>query len=649
MGVKTYHIAKYGNDQNQGTQDAPFLTIQRAADLAVAGDRIVVHEGEYREWVKPRNGGLSDNCRIVYEAAEGEQVVIKGSEHITGWENIEGTVWKVCLPNSMFGSYNPYTEEICGDWLVDPWDHRVHAGEVYLNGRSFYEAHSLEEVMHPIKRHVSAYETWGGRTEAILEPEQTIYQWFCQVEDGNTFIYTNFQGKDPNQELVEVNVRRSCFYPEVTGLNFITVRGFEMAHAATGWAPPTADQPGLIGPNWSKGWMIEDNVFHDAKCSAVSLGKEASTGNGAHSKWHRKPGYQYQMEAVFRAGHIGWSKERIGSHVVRNNRIYDCGQNGIVGHMGCIFSEIYGNEIYNIAVKHEFYGHEIAGIKLHAAIDVQIHDNYIHHCTLGTWLDWQAQGVRVSSNIYHQNNRDFFVEVSHGPYLVDNNIFTSAYCFDNAAQGGAYVHNLCCGFLNCYPVLNRSTPYHLPHSTDVLGTVPVYGGDDRWYQNIFVGGTEEGRYYGTSGYDGAPVSLDEYIDRFLAMGHGDVEQYEQVKQPAYIDGNVYLKGAKAFDREKNCRVSDFDPDVRIVEEEGKVFLEITLPEELFDVKTKVITSAKLGLTRITEVCFENPDGSAYILNHDLAKEMRGENPKAGPLEGLHAGKNRVEIWKNIRR
>lgn len=648
MSVKIYHVAKNGNDQNQGTKEAPFLTIQRAADLAVAGDRVVVHEGEYREWVKPRNGGLSEDCRIVYEAAKGEQVVIKGSERITGWEKVEGTVWKVCLPDSMFGSYNPYKEEVCGDWLVDPWEHRVHTGDVYLNGKSFYETWSLEEVLHPVKRFASAYETWGGREEAVLEPEQTIYQWFCQTEDGNTIIYANFQGADPNQELAEVNVRRSCFYPEVTGLNFITVRGFEMAQAATGWAPPTADQPGLIGPNWSKGWIIENNVFHDAKCSAVSLGKEASTGNGAHTKWHRKPGYQYQMEAVFRARHIGWSKERIGSHIVRNNRIYDCGQNGIVGHMGCVFSKIYGNEIYNIAVKHEFYGHEIAGIKLHAAIDVQIHDNYIHNCTLGTWLDWQAQGVRVSSNIYDQNNRDFFVEVSHGPYLVDHNIFTSPYCFDNAAQGGAYVHNLCCGFLNHYPVLNRSTPYHLPHSTEVLGTVPVYGGDDRWYQNIFVGGMEEKRFYGTNEYDGAPVSLDEYIDRFLAMGHGDVEQYEQVKQPAYIDGNAYLKGAKKFDREEEYWMGDFDPDVQIVEEEGKVFLEITLPEEMFAVKTKVITSETLGMTRLSEARFENSDGSVLVLDHDMAGAAHGENPVAGPLQGLHGGKNRIEIWKKIR-
>lgn len=91
------------------------------------------------------------------------------------------------------------------------------------------------------------------------------------------------------------------------------------------------------------------------------------------------------MEADFDTT-IGWSKEKVGSHIVRNNRIYDCGQNGIVGHMSSAFCEIYGNEIFRIGTKHEYYGHELGGIKLHAAIDTYIHNNYLHHCTLGHGL-----------------------------------------------------------------------------------------------------------------------------------------------------------------------------------------------------------------------------------------------------------------------
>src|SRR5690348_10416645 len=327
-------------------------------------------------------------------------------------------MWKAVLPNTFFGEDNPYKETVSGDWMIYPDVYR-HTGDVYLNGVSFYEANSIEEVKNPQKREGVAVVPWTRKFEKILHPEQTIYQWYSEVDNENTTIYANFHGADPNKELVEINVRKCCFYPMKTGINYITVRGFEMAQAASPWAPPTADQPGLLGANWSKGWIIENNIIHDAKCSAISVGKEASTGHNLCTRRHQKPGYQYQMEAVFRALQIGWSKEKIGSHIIRNNVIYDCGQNGIVGHMGCVFSEIYHNHIYNIAVKHEFFGYEIAGIKLHAAVDVKIHHNRINNCTLGAWLDWQAQGVRVSSNLFYNNDRDHMVEVSHGPYLVD--------------------------------------------------------------------------------------------------------------------------------------------------------------------------------------------------------------------------------------
>ncbi len=272
---RVYHVAKGGHDQNPGTKSAPFLTIQRAADLAQAGDRVVVHGGVYREWVRPRNGGWNEDSRIVYEAAEGEHPIIKGSEQITGWMSVEGTVWKVELDNGFFGGFNPYAVPLGGDWFVGPLDYAVHPGEVYQNGKSFYEARSLEEVFHPAIRTVSPHETWDGREEKILEPERTLYQWFCEAGRDTTVIYANFQGADPNQELVEINVRKFCFFPERTGVNYITVRGFEMAQAAAGWAPPTAMQEGLIGPNWSRGWIIENNVIHDAKCSGISIGKEA--------------------------------------------------------------------------------------------------------------------------------------------------------------------------------------------------------------------------------------------------------------------------------------------------------------------------------------------------------------------------------------
>lgn len=135
--------------------------------------------------------------------------------------------------------------------------------------------------------------------------------------------------------------------------------------------------------------------------------------------------------------------------------IYDCGQAGIVGHLGCVYSTIEHNHIYNIAIKHEFWGYEIAGIKFHGAIDSLITNNNIHNCTLGIWLDWEAQGSRLTKNIFHKNNRDLMVEVCHGPCLIDHNVFTAEYAFDYWAQGSALVHNIFCGKIRNDKVLDK--------------------------------------------------------------------------------------------------------------------------------------------------------------------------------------------------
>ncbi|GAA0474514.1 right-handed parallel beta-helix repeat-containing protein [Alkalibacterium indicireducens] len=635
-----YYVSKQGSDIAKGSEAEPFLTINKAASVAIAGDTVIVHEGEYREWVKPQHPGLSNHRRITYQAAEGEKVVIKGSEQITSWEKTEGTVWKAVLPNEFFGDYNPFKEEIYGDWVVD--NPGRHLGEVYVNGKAFYETVSLDDIKDPVVPS-EVVDHWTRTTVPVHDKDQMKYVWYGDVGETETTVYANFHDFDPNEELTEINVRKSCFFPDKTGMDYITVRGFEMAQAATPWTPPTADQPGLIGPHWSKGWIIENNIIHDAKCSAISLGKDNTTGDNHYTKRQDKPGYHYQIETVFEAHKKGWSKETVGSHIVRHNTIYDCGQNGVVGHLGCIFSEIYDNHIYNIAVKRQFWGHEIAGIKLHAAIDTQIHNNRIHDCSLGIWLDWQLQGTRVSRNIFYRNNRDIFVEVSSGPFLIDHNILTADYALDNHAQGGAYVNNIVRGHMEHRKMLDRSTPYHVAHSTDLKGMAPVYGGDDRWFNNIFIGdeGLEE---VGTAHYKGYTTSLEEFIYDVHHQPGSDHEAFNVVEQPVYINQNVYLNGAEPFEREENNLVSGHNPDIKITEEGNEVYLEIDLPEGFENLLGGVHSTQTLERVRLADAEYENPDGSDVIINTDLLGKVKDGDSVLGPISELKSGHNRIKIW-----
>jgi Right handed beta helix region/Protein of unknown function (DUF1565) len=651
------HVATTGSDTATGSENAPFRTINRAAAAAQAGDTVVVHEGEYREWVVPRRGGLSDRRRITYEPAPGGRVAIKGSERITGWEPVAGAVWRAAVPNALFGAFNPFAEEVEGDWIVYPSKDtpRKHLGDVYLDGRSFYEVLSQEEVADPPRR-TEVLDDWTGTQDPVRDPDQTRHVWYAEVGEEATTIWANFQGADPNEQLVEINVRRSVFFPTEHHVDYITVRGFELAHAACPWTPPTADQPGLIGPNWAKGWIIEDNHIHDAKCSAISLGKEASTGHNYATERKDKPGYQYQLESVFSARRIGWDKEHVGSHVVRRNTIHSCGQNGIVGHLGCVFSTIEDNHIFDIALKREFYGYEIGGIKLHAAIDVAIRHNRIHDCSLGVWLDWQTQGTRVTRNLLYANNRDLFIEVSHGPYVVDHNVLASTVSLELFSQGGALVSNLFCGTVALQPVVERPTPYHLPHSTQVAGYAAILGGDDRVIGNVFLGGDASAAYgpkarfgknagHGTAAYDGHPASLAEYLALVDDPSRGDHERFTDVKQAVYIHDNAYATGAAAYEHEAGA-VQLGDASARVVDEGEAVYLETELPEAFGSARRAPVSGADLERVRFVDADFEEPDGSPVRLDTDLtgAAKAGGETYPAGPLAGLAAGSGRTRVW-----
>ena len=508
-----FHVAVSGSDAGDGSPGRPFRTISAAARIAQPGDTITVHAGVYRERIDPPRGGISDSLRIIYQAAAGEEVHIKGSEIVKGWQRFTGNVWKLTLPNSYFGAYNPYTDLIRGDWFTDK-GRPHHTGEVYLNGRALYETHLLERVLNPKPYKDSR------------RPEDALLAWFTENDGDNTYIYANFGGADPNSSLVEIHVREAVFYPAEPNRDYITVRGFRMSHAATQWAAPTAEQIGLIGTHWSKGWIIENNVISNSKCSGITLGKDRATGHNVWTLDPRKDGATHYNEVIFRALNAGWSRETIGSHIVRNNVISDCEQTGICGSLGPVFSLIENNHIYNIWAKRQFTGAEMAGIKLHAAIGVTIRKNRIHNAGRGLWMDWMAQGTRITGNLLYDNTTDdLFVEVNHGPFVVDNNLFLSPLSLQDWSQGGAYAHNLFAGRILSRPELRRFTPYHRPHSTMVAGRSNIKGGDSRFHNNLFLKGAEA---------DLLPKTPED-----RASGYG-LWVYDTREFPLETGGNVYL-------------------------------------------------------------------------------------------------------------
>lgn len=88
---------------------------------------------------------------------------------------------------------------------------------------------------------------------------------------------------------------------------------------------PTAEQIGLIGTNWSKGWVIENNTIQYSTCSGITLGKHGDEFDNTKD---------YRRAILIAVEKFGWNRENIGRHLIRNNHIQHCGQAGIVGSLG---------------------------------------------------------------------------------------------------------------------------------------------------------------------------------------------------------------------------------------------------------------------------------------------------------------------------
>jgi alpha-N-arabinofuranosidase len=564
------HVAPTGSDDATGRIDDPLQTITAAAQIAMPGDTILIHTGIYREEINPPRGGVSEHERITYTAAENATVEVRGSELIEDWTQLADDIWTARVENTLFGDFNPYLDLIKGDWFrSDGRDH--HTGAIYLNNTWLTEAVSQDTLAHS---------------------STTAGQWFAQVDDTHTTFWAHFNGKNPNNGTTEINVRQSVFYPRNTGINYITVRGLNLRHAATNWAPPTAEQIGLIGTHWSKGWIIENNTITHSRCSGISLGKYGDEFDNTSAD--TATGYD---QTIARALMRNWNKEHIGSHIVRNNTVAYCEQAGIVGSLGAIFSQISGNTVHDIHVQGLFSGEEQAGIKIHAPIDSLIAGNHVYRTYRGIWMDWMTQGTRLSRNLCYDNEiEDIYVEVSHGPFVIDHNICLSKRSIKNWSQGGAYLNNLFGGKLLGEAVLSRSTPYPFAHSTELAGESVIKGGDDRFFNNMIVD------------QEGLERHAAEIRPCDATQGRG--QEIEATASPTWIADNVPFA---------SCPL--------LVEKDGALYLKFPdAPCEPLAALPSNAISKELGITKLTQMPFHS------MMSHEWIASQHYMGPWETPVE-----------------
>lgn len=382
-----------------------------------------------------------------------------------------------------------------------------------------------------------------------------------------------------------------------------------------------------------------------------------------------------ERDAVCRGQYHGWLKENIGHHIVRHCHIHHCEQDGIVGRQGCVFSLIEDNHIHNINNMQELAGAEIAGIKLHAAIDVIIRRNHIHDSTMGVWCDWEAQGTRISQNLFDHNyapkgtgprldgamqSQDVFIEVGHGPTLVDNNLMLSKTSLRMPSEGLAIVHNLLLGSLTCVgegtdnpgygAPQPRYTPYHIPHRTEVAGFMTILHGDDRFYNNIFIQkwsiddpNAEDNQEVGTAVFNEYPT-YDEWYKPFKRL-EGKIAKEKDMEElmsahfshlPVWASGNVYFNGSKAWKKESYNLVNDKDKvEFELINKDGNLSIKTNLYEFIGKFRNSIVNTDLLGEAFEPEQRFEAPNGDDISFTEDYFGNHRGISTIPGPFAELN--------------
>lgn len=396
--TKTYFVDNnnaLANDSNKGTEELPFQTISRAAELLRPGERVIIKSGVYRESIHPARGGISTKQMITYQAAENEEVIVKGSIILETekWEKGKGwrygkrkqkntpQVWQFTFDGKHFQGYNPFgmlnlmhDREYLEYTKVNMKPHFKRRGMVFLNGKP------IEQVLDPI----------------ALEKKDSGAFW---VEHHGMRIHVRFPGNtSPNDYLIEATVKEQIFVPREYGCGFIKIDGIKFQHVGNGFPVP---QRGMVSTNRGHHWIIENCTIEWANSVGLDMGNEM---------WYTI------------------NQDTIGFHVIRNNIIRYCGISGLQA-MRAITVLVEDNMFDSIGWRDAELGFESGGIKFHRAQNTLIRRNVFRNITYapGIWLDYKSnRNCRITKNVFSDITTArgaIYIEASHNHCLVDHNVF----------------------------------------------------------------------------------------------------------------------------------------------------------------------------------------------------------------------------------
>ena len=409
-----YHVSPTGDDAAAGTEDAPFRTIQHAASLLQGGDQCIVHEGVYRESVRPAASGAGRD-RIVFRAAEDEKVVIRGTELVTGWERHVGNIWKAPVDG-------PVTQAFI-DGVMTPEASWPNTGNDPF-ARVWAEADEGTDTAGIVDAALPELDVTGARVHVL--PGRRWVSWVRPVE-----------GLDASQHRLNVNVDwdQNPAYVIGKGTRYYLFGAYGLLDAPGEWVVDDGTMY-LVAPEGStpEAWAVEvkrrDWAFDLSESMGINLkdfyifGASIRFGN-ATSCWVSNCHIRY-------ASHFtnpeGWAKYNDtglvvsgGSNLVMRSSVYYSAGNGVT-----LLGQ--GNVVRDCVVRYASYMATDC-----AAVWMEGEGNALEECTLSD------TGRSVLIHRYLENGRIEYNDMYNAGLLTTDLGIT--YCFQTDGEGTKISHN----------------------------------------------------------------------------------------------------------------------------------------------------------------------------------------------------------------
>jgi hypothetical protein len=380
---------------------------------------VVVAGGTYRERVCPLRGGTGPDQMISYEAAPGQEVVIKGSRLLEStWvpssQNAapgSPKLWMAKMPEGLFVEENLFQEVNLADEQIDkcmPWavSTKGKVPNTLRRGLLFQNGERLRQVASP---------------DALAERAGSYWV----EKDGLTLHLRPPDDSNPNQARLEVTTQGLVFAPETFGLGYIRVQGLTIEHSGNRFPRP---QQGALSTMRGHHWIIQQNTVRQCNSIGIDVGDQFDTA--------------------------GPELAQGGQHVVRGNTVTDCGIGGIEGK-SIQRTLIENNVIRRCGWQDIWPIYEVGGIKVHCTVSTLIRRNIVTDTVSapGIWMDYANVNSRCTRNVIINiqcANGGIFMEASQVPNMVDTNFVW------NTAGNGIYQHD-CDELLIAHNLVGRST------------------------------------------------------------------------------------------------------------------------------------------------------------------------------------------------